>query len=58
MRADVLAMTPPEFVERFENVYAGPHSLVEAERAEYLDYQAGFDVPDDAQDAHTEGAGA
>lgn len=58
MRADVLAMTPPEFVERFENVYAEPHSLVEAERAEYLDYQAGFDVPDDAQDAHTEGAGA
>lgn len=58
MRADVLAMTPPEFVERFENVYAEPHSLVEAERAEYLDYQAGFDVPDDAQDAHAEGAGA
>ena len=58
MRADVLAMTPPEFVDRFDNVYAEPHSLVDAERAEYLQYQAGFDVADEAQNSEPEGAGA
>lgn len=58
MRADVLAMTPPEFVDRFDNVYAEPHSLVDAERAEYLEYQAGFDVADEAQNSEPEGAGA
>ena len=58
MRADVLAMTPPEFAERFENVYAEPHPLVAAERAEYLDYQAGFDLTGEAQASESEGTGA
>ncbi|RKQ34879.1 thiamine pyrophosphate-dependent dehydrogenase E1 component subunit alpha [Kocuria tytonis] len=58
MRADVLAMSPPEFVDRFDGVYAEPHSLVAAERAEYLDYQAGFVAQDDSQDSDSEGVGA
>ncbi|MDO4918178.1 thiamine pyrophosphate-dependent enzyme [Kocuria sp.] len=58
LRADVLALTPPEFVDRFEHVYAEPHSLVAAERAEYLDYQEGFESEDGAPGAESEGAGA
>ena len=58
MRADVLAMTPPRFEDSFAKAYAEQHSLVDAERAEYLDYQAGF-APQDEMDTHdTRGAGA
>ncbi|RLZ02554.1 pyruvate dehydrogenase (acetyl-transferring) E1 component subunit alpha [Kocuria tytonicola] len=58
MRADVLAMTPPEFVDRFEHVYAEPHALVAAERAEYLEYQAGFEDASDVHGTAAEGVGA
>ena len=58
LRAEVLAMTPPAFEESFAKAYAEPHSLVEAERAEYLDYQAGFTTQDDPRDTETGGTGA
>ena len=58
MRADVLAMAPPRFEERFEHVYAEPHSLVAAERAEYLEYQAGFEDASEADGTAAEGVGA
>lgn len=58
MRADVLAMTPPRFEDSFAKAYAEQHSLVDAERAEYLDYQAGFAPQDEMDDHDTRGAGA
>lgn len=58
LRADVLAMVPPTFDEYFVKAYADPHSLVDAERAEYLDYQAGFAPQDDQEDSGSEGAHA
>nr|WP_317259725.1 thiamine pyrophosphate-dependent enzyme [Kocuria atrinae] len=58
LRADVLAMVPPTFDEYFAKAYADPHSLVDAERAEYLDYQAGFAPQDDQEDSGSEGAHA
>ena len=56
LRADVLAMTPPTFDEFFDKAYADPHSLIDAERAEYLDYQAGFAPQEDREDSRSEGA--
>lgn len=58
MRADVLAMTPPRFEDSFVKAYAEQHSLVDAERAEYLDYQAGFAPQDEMDDHDTRGADA
>ncbi|WNB88825.1 thiamine pyrophosphate-dependent enzyme [Glutamicibacter protophormiae] len=58
LRAEVLAMEPPTFEESFGKAYAEPHSLVSAERAEYLDYQAGFSAAEDTQDTETGGTGA
>lgn len=42
IRADVRALPSPSGASIFDNVYAGAHPLVDAQRAEYLDYQAGF----------------
>ena len=58
LRAEVLAMDPPTFEESFDNAYAEPHSLVSAERAEFLAYQAGFAPQDASEDSGSEGARA
>ncbi|MFV0427687.1 MAG: pyruvate dehydrogenase (acetyl-transferring) E1 component subunit alpha [Beutenbergiaceae bacterium] len=36
------SMTPPARESMFDHVYATPHSLVERERAQFAQYQAGF----------------
>jgi 2-oxoisovalerate dehydrogenase E1 component subunit alpha len=43
LRAGCLAMADPEPDELFENVYAGPHPLLEEERDVYAGYLATFD---------------
>lgn len=57
LRAEVLAMEAPCFEDYFGFAYAEPHSLTAAERAEYLDYQAGF-APEDQAATGSEGARA
>jgi 2-oxoisovalerate dehydrogenase E1 component alpha subunit len=42
VRAEVLAMTGPEMVQSFNNVYADPHPLVAEELAWHREYEAGF----------------
>ena len=58
MRADVLTMSPPRFEDAFAKAYAEQHPLIDAERAEYLDYQAGFAPQDETDDHDTRGADA
>jgi 2-oxoisovalerate dehydrogenase E1 component alpha subunit len=43
LRRGCLAMEDPEPASLFDHVYAGPHSLLEEERAAYAAYLAGFD---------------
>jgi pyruvate dehydrogenase E1 component alpha subunit len=43
VRDGVRGMPDPEPTEIFSHVYAGPHALIEAERAEFLAYQASFE---------------
>ena len=43
LRAACLALPDPAPLSLFDNVYAGPHAIVDAERAEYAAYLAGFD---------------
>jgi pyruvate dehydrogenase E1 component alpha subunit len=43
MRAECLAMAPPEPSTLFDHVYAAPHPLVEEERREFAEYQAAYD---------------
>ncbi|GAA3143956.1 pyruvate dehydrogenase (acetyl-transferring) E1 component subunit alpha [Planomonospora alba] len=43
MRRRCLAMPDPRPLEIFDHVYAEPHRLVEAERAEFAAYLAGFE---------------
>jgi 2-oxoisovalerate dehydrogenase E1 component alpha subunit len=42
VRAEVLAMEGPEFVQSFDTVYADPHPLVAEELAWHRKYEAGF----------------
>ena len=43
VRDGVHAMTPPPAESMFEHVYATPHALVDAERAWFHEYEAGFE---------------
>ena len=43
LRAACLALPDPGPLALFDNVYAGPHQILDAERAEYAAYLAGFD---------------
>jgi 2-oxoisovalerate dehydrogenase E1 component alpha subunit len=43
LRAAVLALPDPGPLAMFEQVYAGPNQILDAERAEYAAYLAGFD---------------
>ena len=43
VRDGVHAMTPPPAESMFEHVYATPHALVDAERAWFHQYEAGFE---------------
>jgi 2-oxoisovalerate dehydrogenase E1 component alpha subunit len=43
LRAAVLALPDPGPLALFDNVYAGPHTILDAERAEYAAYLSGFD---------------
>jgi 2-oxoisovalerate dehydrogenase E1 component alpha subunit len=43
LRRGCLAMEDPDPASLFDHVYAGPHSLLEEERAAYAAYLAGFD---------------
>jgi pyruvate dehydrogenase E1 component alpha subunit len=43
LRAAVLALPDPAPLELFDHVYAGPHAILDAERAEYAAYLSGFD---------------
>jgi 2-oxoisovalerate dehydrogenase E1 component alpha subunit len=52
LRAGCLALTDPEPLSMFDEVYAEPHPELERQRAEYAAYLAGFD--DD--DSNREGA--
>jgi pyruvate dehydrogenase E1 component alpha subunit len=45
LRAGVLAMPDPEPAELFRHVYAGPHAVLNDERAAYERYLAEFDEP-------------
>jgi pyruvate dehydrogenase E1 component alpha subunit len=45
LRAGCLAMPDPAPETMFEHVYAGPHPLLDEERAAYGAYLAGFDEP-------------
>lgn len=58
LRAEVLAMEPPCFEDYFGYAYAEPHSLTAAERAEYVDYQAGFAPQQEQGATGSEGARA
>ena len=44
IRREVRAMPDPAPEEIFEHVYAGPHPLIDAERAEFAAYRASFDL--------------
>src|SRR6202034_4750271 len=43
LRAAVLALPDPGPLALFDHVYAGPHAILDAERAEYAAYLSGFD---------------
>jgi len=43
IRDGVHAMVPPPAESMFDHVYATPHALVDAERAWFADYEAGFE---------------
>jgi 2-oxoisovalerate dehydrogenase E1 component alpha subunit len=43
LRAACLALPDPQPLALFDNVYAAPHAILDAERAEYAAYLAGFD---------------
>ena len=45
LREGVLALRDPEPASMFEHVYAGPHALLDEERAAYERYLAEFDEP-------------
>jgi pyruvate dehydrogenase E1 component alpha subunit len=45
VRAGVLAMPDPDPAELFQNVYAGPHAVLDEERAAYERYLAELDEP-------------
>ncbi len=44
LRAECLSMPNPPGEAMFDHIYVEPHPLVEAERAEFVDYQAGFEA--------------
>ncbi|MEI2764965.1 MAG: pyruvate dehydrogenase (acetyl-transferring) E1 component subunit alpha [Dermatophilaceae bacterium] len=44
LRAECLALPDPPGEAMFEHVYAEPHPLLQAERAEFAAYQAGFEA--------------
>jgi 2-oxoisovalerate dehydrogenase E1 component alpha subunit len=44
LRAGCLALTDPDPLTMFDEVYGEPHPELERQRAEYADYLAGFDV--------------
>src|ERR1700722_16105758 len=48
LRAACLALPDPGPLALFDNVYAGPHQILDAERAQYAAYLAGFDDADAA----------
>ncbi len=52
VRAEVLAMTGPEMVQSFNNVYADPHPLVAEELAWHREYEAGFADSDEAGESN------
>ena len=52
VRAEVLAMTGPEMVQSFNNVYADPHPLVAEELAWHREYEAGFADADEAGESN------
>ncbi|WP_372594772.1 pyruvate dehydrogenase (acetyl-transferring) E1 component subunit alpha [Actinotalea sp.] len=43
LRTEVRAMQPPPTSSMFEHVYAGPHAIVDAERAWFEQYEQGFE---------------
>ena len=43
LRAAVLALPDPGPLSLFDHVYAGPHAILDAERADYAAYLSGFD---------------
>ena len=45
LREGVLALRDPEPASMFEHVYAGPHALLDEERAAYERYLGEFDEP-------------
>jgi pyruvate dehydrogenase E1 component alpha subunit len=50
LREGVLALRDPDPASLFEHVYAGPHALLNEERAAYERYLAEFDQPADPAD--------
>jgi len=50
LREGVLALRDPEPVAMFEHVYAGPHPLLDEERAAYERYLAEFEEPEERVD--------